>query len=90
VNHKRIFKNFQIFCSENDDKFPVAESMQLYAAQQEAGASYLVIDSESGNLADLSLERHTRPLRSNETSRPSTHRWGDDASDDADEHTSSF
>jgi hypothetical protein len=35
VNHKSIFKNFQTFCSENDDEFPVAESMQLYAAQQE-------------------------------------------------------
>jgi hypothetical protein len=88
VNYKSIFKNFQIFCSENDDKF--------YAAQQEAGASYLVIDSESGYLADLSLERHTRPFRSKEISWGddasvfSTYRWGDDASDDADEHTSSF
>ena len=90
VNHMSNFKNFQIFCSENDDKFPVAESMQLYAAQQEAGSSYLVIDSETGNLADLSLERHTRPFRSKMTSRPSKYRWGDEASDDADEHTSSF
>ena len=45
----------QIFCSENDDKFPVAESIQLYAALQEAGSSTLVIDSET-----LFLERHTR------------------------------
>ena len=82
MNYKSIFKNFQIFCSENDDKF--------YAAQQEAGASYLVIDSESGYLADLSLERHTRPFRSKMTTRPSKYRWGDEASDDADEHTSSF
>jgi hypothetical protein len=64
--------------------------MQLYAAQQEAGSSYLVIDSETGNIADLSLELHTRPFRSKETFRPSKHRWGDEASDDADEHTSSF
>ena len=61
--------------------------MQLYAAQQDSGSSYLVIDSETGNLADLSLERHNCPFRSKETSRPSKYRWGDEASRDADEHT---
>jgi hypothetical protein len=34
----------------------MAESLKLYSAQQGAGASYLVIDSESGNHSDLSLD----------------------------------
>ena len=68
----------------------MSESFKLHTTQHDAGASYLVIDSESGNLADLSLERHTRPFVSKETPRPRKQRWRGDASDDADEHTSSL
>jgi hypothetical protein len=69
-NHKHTSRNFLIFCFDNIEKFPMDKSLKLYTAQQEAGASYLVIDSESGNLADLSLDHHTRPFVSKDASRP--------------------
>jgi hypothetical protein len=89
-NHVNIYLGiFRFYVREYRQVSSDCESLQLSPAQQEAGASYLIRDSESGNLAGLSLDRHTRHFVSKETSRPRMQSLAGE-SDYADEHPSSF